>query len=621
MFGTVAAPFCCLAHGGLTVEPRSTDATSHHLAAPAASRHTFKVQGGRFLLDGRPFQIRSGEMHYARVPREYWRDRFRKLKALGLNTVCTYAFWNLHEPEPGRFDFEGNNDIGEFVKEAQQEGLWVLLRPGPYACAEWEWGGFPYWLARIPGMKVRSTDPRFLRAASGYLRALGRQLAHLQVNHGGPILMVQVENEYGSFGHDMKYKSAIRNALRAAGFDGQLYTADGPSDSMLSGGTLPDVLPTVNFGGDPVGAFKELEKMRPGSPRMCGEFYPGWFDSWGKPHAHTSTEALAADIETMESMGASYSLYMVHGGTTFGLMNGANWYDQSDWPQTTSYDYSTTIDEAGRPTDKYWAFRKVVQSHLPAGQSLPDPPEPQPTIEIPSFNVHPVASLFDLADRSINSDQPLRFEQLGQAYGFVLYRTFLSHPVKGRLVLEDLQDRAQVFLDGGLVGALYRARQPDHLDIDAPEGGRLDILIEDCGRINYGPKLLDEHKGIAKVTVDGQELTGWQMFRLPFSSVPSPNVEPHTVGVGVPTLFTGEFSLTAIGDTFLDMRGWGKGIVWVNGHCLGRYWHIGPQQTLYVPGPWLRSGKNEIAIWEQEPSRRRSLRGLRDSVFSLEAAR
>jgi beta-galactosidase len=581
----------------------------------ALAKHRFEVQGDHFLLDGRPFQIRSGEMHYARVPREYWRDRFRKMKAMGLNTVCTYSFWNLHEPEPGKFDFSGNNDVAEFIREAQREGLWVLLRPGPYSCAEWEWGGFPYWLARTPGIKVRSTDPHFLSAARGYLRALGHQLAKLQINHGGPILMVQVENEYGSFGHDMVYKTDIMNALRSGGFDGLLYTADGPTESMLSGGTLPNVLPTVNFGDNPAGAFQELEKFRPGVPRMCGEFYPGWFDSWGKPHAHTSTEALAKDIETMEREGASYSLYMVHGGTTFGFMNGANWYDESYWPQTTSYDYSTTIDEAGRPTDKFWAFRKVVQSHLAPGETLPDLPPAIPSIEVPSFNLRTTGSLFDLLDRPISSHEPMRFEQLGQAYGFVLYRTTLPRPLKGRLVLDDLQDRALVFIDGGLVATLYRGRQPDTVEVDAPAGSRLDILVENCGRINYGPKLLDEHKGIGRVHVDGSELTGWLMFRLPFDTVPSPNVEQHTTGPGVPTLFTGEFNLAETGDTFLDMRGWGKGVVWVNGHCLGRYWHIGPQQTLYVPGPWLKAGHNSVAVWELEPSRHRSLQGLKDPVF------
>lgn len=597
-------------------------ALSQGFLAPVVShraRHTFKVSNGRFLIDGQPFQIRSGEMHYARVPREYWRDRFRKMRAMGLNTVCTYAFWNLHEPQPGKYDFSGNADVREFVREAQEEGLWVLLRPGPYSCAEWEWGGFPYWLARYPNMKVRSTDPRFLNAARDYLKHLGRELASLQINHGGPILMVQVENEYGSFGHDMAYKTAIMDDLRAAGFDGQLYTADGPSDSMLSGGTLPDVLPTVNFGGDPTGAFQELEKFRPGTPRMCGEFYPGWFDSWGKPHAHTSTNALAEDIATMQREGDSFSLYMVHGGTTFGLMNGANWYDDAYWPQTTSYDYSTTIDEAGRLTDKFWACRAILQGSLPPGQSLPDLPPPIPTLKVPSFPMRPIASVFDLIGRPIASREPLRFEQLGQAYGFVLYRSNLRRPMKGDLSFDDLQDRAQVFVDGGWIGTIYRTHGSQTIAIDAPAGSRLDILVENCGRINYGPQLLNEHKGIGRVLVGDDEIRDWQMFRLPFSTVPDTNVEPHTVGPDVPSVYAGSFNVTRPGDTFLDMRGWGKGIAWVNGHCLGRFWHVGPQQTLYVPAPWLARGPNQVVVLDLEPTRLRKLQCLPDPVFSLEA--
>ncbi|HWD41274.1 MAG TPA: beta-galactosidase family protein [Fimbriimonas sp.] len=590
------------------------------LAISSPPKHTFRAEGSQLLLDGKPFQIRCGEMHYPRVPREYWRDRFKKMRAMGLNTVCTYAFWNLHEPKPNQYDFSGNNDIAEFVREAQQEGLWVLLRPGPYSCAEWEWGGFPYWLARIPNIKVRTSDPRFVKAATDYLHHLGEQLAPLQVTHGGPILMVQVENEYGSFGSDMTYKRSIEKALKDAGFDTQLYTADGPSDSMLAGGTLPDVLPVANFGGDPAGAFKELEKFRPGTPKMCGEFYPGWFDSWGKPHAHTSTEALAKDIETMEDEKASYSLYMVHGGTTFGFMNGANWYDNGYWPQTTSYDYSTTIDEAGRPTDKFYAFRKVVQAHLAPGEILPDPPPAQPVISIPPIDMKPTEALFDIIGKPVKSEQPKSFEDLDQAYGFVLYRTYLKEPIKGSIEFQDLRDRAQIFVDGGAVGTAYRGDKPQKFDLDAPEGSRLDILVENMGRINYGPRLIGEHAGLGPVLADGKPISGWEMYKLPFDEAPAQTAPAHTIMPGVPAVFKGTFNLSETGDTFLDTRAWTKGVAWINGHNLGRFWSEGPQQTLYVPGPWLKKGENELIVLELEPKRKRtrSIAGLTDSVFGLQ---
>ncbi len=612
--------------------------------------HTFQVSGSQFLLDGKPFQIRSGEMHYARVPREYWRDRFKKMRAMGLNTVCTYCFWNLHEPEKDKFDFSGNNDVAEFVREAQQEGLWVLLRPGPYSCAEWEWGGFPYWLANIPGLKVRSSEPQFVSEATKYLKRLGKELAPLQINHGGPILMTQVENEYGSFGSDMAYKRSIQSALRAGGFDGQLYTADGPSDGMLSGGTLPDVLPTANFGGDPEGSFKELEKFRPGTPLMCGEFYPGWFDSWGKPHAQTSTADLVKDVTWFEDHGASFSLYMVHGGTTFGLMNGANWYDDAYWPQTTSYDYSTTIDEAGRPTEKFWAFRKVIQDHLPPGETLPDLPAPIPTVKVPPIRLEPVTSLWNVLPRPIRSEHPLSFEELGEPYGYVLYKTVLSRDVKN-LELIGLQDRALLYRhsSGWAKGEpsrvwppIYRSHGSQSLSNNLlQKGDDLFILVENCGRINYGPQLLGERKGVQKILADGVELTGWQNYRLPpsylltarqsqpFKKIRLPKSsgqDPVLFSIGSgwpvqPTLFTGSFALREVGDTFLDMRRWDKGVVWVNGHCLGRYWSDGPQQTLYLPGAWLKPRGNRIAVWESNLKfpMDRAIEGLAEPLYELQS--
>ena len=336
------------------------------LALTAAPPRTFKVECGQFLLEGRPLLIRSGEMHYPRVPRAYWRDRMRKMRAMGLNTLCTYVFWNLHEPAPGRFDFSGDLDLAAYLRTAQEEGLNVILRPGPYVCAEWEFGGFPAWLLKEPGLKVRSTDPRFLEAARRYLRRVGQEVADLQCSKGGPIILVQVENEYGSFGADAAYKQAIRKAVEDAGFTVPRYTSDGPDAESLAAGSFLDLLPVVNFGAGPkpAGAFEALARFRPGGPRMCGEYWTGWFDHYGEAHHTTDPGQGAQGIAWMLGQGISFNLYMFHGGTTFGFMNGANLGDGYA-PDTTSYDYDVMLDEAGRPTAKFQAYREVPAKYCP----------------------------------------------------------------------------------------------------------------------------------------------------------------------------------------------------------------------------------------------------------------
>jgi beta-galactosidase len=593
------------------------------LVAPAPARteargpatHTFGWKGGHFLLDGRPFQIRSGEMHYMRVPREYWRDRLKKMRAMGLNTVCTYAFWNGHEPEPGKFDFSGNNDIAAFIRTAQEEGLWAIVRPGPYGCAEWEWGGYPYWLARIPGLKVRSMDPRFIEACRRYMTALGQQIAPLQITRGGPLIMVQVENEYGSYGNDKVYLRTIRDMITAAGIDVTLYTSDGYSDSMLQGGTLPEILSVVNFGDEPDKAFAQLAKYRQDEPKMCGEFYPGWFDSWRQPHQVTTTDDKVRTLEWMASRGISYNIYMFHGGTTFGFMNGANWVKGEQWPQTTSYDYSCTLDEAGRPTDKFWAFRKVIEKYLPKGESIPPLPAPNLILEIPPVRLTETAALFDNLPQPVRARKPRSFEDLGQAYGFVLYRTNVAEGGKGGLQLADLQDRALVFVNGLRVGIADRTIRTDSVKVEVPERGRLDVLVENLGRINYSQKMVDERKGFTTATLDGRELLDWQMFGLPLQSVAGLAFgRAHSSG---PAFYRGVFELSRTGDTFLDMRSWTKGVAWINGHDLGRYWRVGPQQALYVPGPWLRVGRNEIVVFEVEQVSEPSVQGMKEHVWEV----
>ncbi|HSU67635.1 MAG TPA: beta-galactosidase family protein, partial [Tepidisphaeraceae bacterium] len=314
-----------------------------------AATHSFGVTGDQFLLDGKPFQILSGSMHYPRVPRPYWRDRMRKARAMGLNTLCVYVFWNAHEQRPGEFDFSGNLDIKAYIQTAQEEGLWVILRPGPYVCAEWEFGGLPWWLLKDPNMRVRTAYPGFVEAAGKYLHRLGEELAPLQITRGGPIVLCQVENEYGSFGSDHAYMQAIRKMIIDNGFDVTLYTSDGPG--LLEKGTLPGLVATINFGAgeDAAAQFSRLAQFRKNGPRMCGEYWDGWFDHWGETHHQVPTKTVTQGLEWMLSRGISVNLYMFHGGTTFGFMPGANQSKQYQ-PDITSYDYDAPLNEAGRPT-------------------------------------------------------------------------------------------------------------------------------------------------------------------------------------------------------------------------------------------------------------------------------
>jgi beta-galactosidase len=578
------------------------------VASITAAQQSFSTTGDRFRLDGKPFQIRSGEMHYSRVPRPYWRDRLRKMKAMGLNTVGTYMFWNVHEPEPGEFHFAGNDDVAAFVKDAQAEGMYVLLRPGPYACAEWEWGGYPYWLANIPDLKVRSRDPRFLVACGRYLEAIARQLAPLQITKGGPILLVQVENEYGSYGNDKIYLEFIRDTLRKSGFDCPLYTVDGPSESMITGGTLPDVFAAINFGSGAEGAFKELAKYRTGQPLMCGEFYPGWFDQWGRGHSLVPLGDLK-DFEWMMSRGISFSMYMVHGGWTPGFMNGAN-VDNGDYhPQTNSYYDDTCIDDAGRLTTKFEAYRKIIGKYLPTNEQPPDPPKLQSTIGISRIEFKECSPLLDNLPDPVVSARPMSFEELKQPYGFVLYRHALA-PGTGTLELKNLQDRAVLFREGVVLDRrLHRSSS-----VLSVVSGQLDILVENLGRVNYGKEIVAERKGFSSATWDAKEILGkWLHYRFPMRDLKGLKFSKK-MKAG-PAWYRATFNLSNVGDTFLDIRKWNKGVVWVNGHNLGRYWRIGSQQTTYVPGCWLKKGRNEIVLFELGDVLDKTLTGVTDPVW------
>ena len=576
--------------------------------------HTFGWQGEHFLLDAKPFQIISGDMHYARVPRQYWRDRMRKMKAMGLNTLTTYVFWNLHEPQPGQFDFTGNLDVAAYVRTAQEEGLWVIVRPGPYICTEWEFGGFPAWLLSTPDMKVRSADPRFLKSAENYMQQVGRQLAPLQITRGGPVIMVQVENEYGSFGSDKIYLDAVRQMIRDAGFDVTLFTSDG-DPNKLAAGTLPDVLAVINFGGRdaPEKKFAVFDNFRQNVPRMCGEFWVGWFDSWGEKHQTVPAQKAAEGLDWMLARGISVSIYMFHGGSTFGFMNGAN-QSAVYKPIISSYDYDSPLDEAGRPTGKFFALRDVIKKYLPAGTALPELPAPLPMIEIPRLELKESASLFSALGRPVKSERPQPMEAVGQNYGFILYRKRLDRAAKGTLEITEARDYALVYQSDKRLGVLDRRLKQNSLNVELSTAAPLDILVENMGRVNFGPHMVTDRKGITeKVMLGGEELRGWEIYPLPLADLS--RLKFSAKSKTGPAFYRGALKLNSIGDTYLDLRGWGKGLVWVNGHNLGRYWRIGPQQSLFVPAGWLKKGPNEIVVLDLEEGRSRSVQGIKELIF------
>ncbi|MHB8956180.1 MAG: beta-galactosidase [Pirellulaceae bacterium] len=562
------------------------------LLAAVGAPHSFSIGPNDFLLDGQAFQIRCGEIHAARVPKEYWRHRLQMARAMGLNTVCAYLFWNLHEPRAGEFNWAAQADAAAFCRLAQEEGLWVILRPGPYACAEWEMGGFPFWLLKHEDIQLRSRDVRYLDAARRYLHEVGRVLGPLQITRGGPILMVQVENEYGFYGKDAQYMGELRSILIESGFDVPLFACNPPY--ALRNGYRDDLFPVVNFGSDPANGFKALREVLPTGPLMCGEFYPGWFDTWGQPHHLGKTEQYLADLEYMLKAGASFSIYMAHGGTTFGFWTGA---DRPFKPDTSSYDYDAPISEAGGTTDKFFKTRELFAKYLLPGESLPDPPAPNPLISIAPIEVQQCAPLLANLPAPRLDAQPRNFEQYDQDFGCILYRVQVPAGPQATLEAKAIHDIGQVFLDGQRIGFTDRRHQKYAVDLPARTAeATLDILVEAMGRVNFGAEVHDR-KGIhGPVTLAGKELTEWHIFNLPLDDAMLAGLRYSNTKSSGPAFYRAQVQVVRPGDCFLDMRPWGKGLAWVNGHNLGRYWNIGPQQTMYLPGVWLKPGANEIVI-------------------------
>ncbi|MFE2023108.1 beta-galactosidase family protein [Streptomyces sp. NPDC059499] len=562
-----------------------------------------QIDDGGFRLDGEPFRVLSGGLHYFRVHPAQWADRLRKARLMGLNTVETYVPWNLHQPRPDRFHMDGGLDLPAFLGLAAAEGLHVLLRPGPYICAEWEGGGLPSWLLEQPGIRLRTRDPRYLAAVDDYFTRLLTPLQPYFATRGGPVLAVQVENEYGAYGDDSAYLEHLAGSLRRCGVDVPLFTCDQPAD--LERGGLPGVLATANFGSRSTQNLAALRAHRPTGPLLSTEFWIGWFDRWGGHHVVRDPDRAAQELDEALAAGASVNLYMFHGGTNFGFTNGAN--DKHTYrPTVTSYDYDAPLDEAGDPTEKFTAFREVIAKYAP----VPAEPVPAPAdkLALAAVALDESAGLLDWAPSlgdAVESLNPLTMEQLRQDFGFVLYETVLAAAGPALLELEHVRDRAQVFLDRRSVGVLERENHEHALSFTVPRAGCvLSLLVENQGRVNYGPGIHDRKGLPGGVLLDGRELVGWTNRPLPLTSLDGLGFAATTTAPTGPSFHRGTFELAGTADTFLHLDGWTKGSAWINGFALGRYWSRGPQRSLYVPAPVLREGTNEIVVLELHAARR-----------------
>lgn len=594
-------------------------------------KHTFEIKDGSFLLNGKPFAIHSGEMHYARVPKPYWSHRLKMMRAMGLNTVTTYVFWNFHETHPGVWDFKSDNhNLREFILMAQQEGLHVILRPGPYACAEWEFGGFPWWLLKNKDLEIR-TEGAFVDSCRTYVNRLAEEVVDLQITKGGAIIMVQVENEFGSYVEQQKnvdinkhqrYYRSVLQLIKDAGFDVPLFTSDGTW--LFKNGAIKDVLPTANGEGNVEQLKKQVDLYHNGvGPYMVAEYYPGWLDHWAEPFVKISTAEVVSQIETYLKDDVSFNFYMIHGGTNFGFTSGANFTKEIPiQPQLTSYDYDAPISESGLATGKYLALRDLMQKYSP--EKFPEIPAAFPVIQLKDISLTASQSLFEIIKHMepVVAPEPLSFEDLNQGSGYVIYRKRFQQPVKGQLQINGLRDFAQIYVNGQFVGVLNRMENNFVLEVDIPFNGLLDIVVENMGRINYGDQLPFNHKGIIEPVYvnDAQISGGWQMFKMSFDEMPELSVDDSRCKALIPALYKGRFKLNKVGDTFLDMRVWGKGIVFVNGHHLGRFWSVGPQQTLYLPGCWLKKGYNEVVVLDlTNPQKQSVLKSLNAPILeSLE---
>ena len=606
------------------------------LTAVAASKPgTFTTGDKTFLLNGEPFIVKAAEVHYPRIPRPYWEHRIQMCKALGMNTLCLYVFWNIHEQREGEFDFTGNNDVAEFCRLAQKNGMYVIVRPGPYVCAEWEMGGLPWWLLKKKDIRLRERDPYFMERVKIFEEKVGEQLKPLTIQNGGPIIMIQVENEYGSYGEDKPYVSEIRDCLRSIyGKELSLFQCDWSSNFEKNG--LDDLTWTMNFG---TGAnindqFRRLGELRPNAPKMCSEFWSGWFDKWGARHETRPAKDMVEGMDEMLSKGISFSLYMTHGGTSFGHWAGAN--SPGFAPDVTSYDYDAPINEWGLATPKFWELRKMMEKYND-GKKMPAVPKaPMPIITVPKFELTEFATLMTaIAGNGKSEKGGLKtFEEMDMGWGTMIYSTRLPEITSSSVLTGEFHDFAQVFIDNKYIGKIDRVKNEKSLTIPAvKKGADLIIIVEGMGRINFGRAIKDFKGIIGNVTLstetDDAEIVltpkNWTNIAIPddYETAKNaldmvkgfndklPDMKGCIPGIAVtrsyeesakladfmkPGYHRGYFNLSKVGDTFLNFETWGKGQVYVNGHALGRIWSIGPQQTLYIPGCWLKKGKNEIIV-------------------------
>lgn len=622
---TVAAVFAASGLRTLDAGPRTTSDLGHWTLDQGrrAPAHTFSLSPTDFLLDGKPLQMISCEMHPARIPVEYWPHRIQMAKAMGCNTVAAYIFWNYHETVEGTFDFTTtNHDLAKFFALVKDAGMWALLRPGPYVCAEWDFGGIPPYLLKDPELRVRSMYPRYMKAAERYMAALAVEIKPALVTRGGAILMVQIENEYGSYANDRAYMSRLRDVWKLNGIDVPFFTGDGPTPYMLEAGSLPGAAVGLDSGSNE-NHWTLARSINPGVPVFSSETYPGWLTHWGEKWQRPGIPELIKEVTWLLDNKKSFNFYVAHGGTNFGFTAGANSGGKGYEPDVTSYDYDAPIDEQGRATPKYLALRELIGKYLPAGATLPEIPAPIPTMAIPEFAMAPFTTVWDQLPAPIKSVNPRPFEFYGQNQGLVLYRTTLVGRKSGKLIITDLHDYATVFVDGKLIGTLDRRLGEKSIDLPAVAAGAtgasgggpvLDILVEGMGHINFAQEIIDR-KGITdRVTLSGMTLMNWNVYLMPLTNVSSLGSKGSSGSWGSGSVrpgvfFKGSFDLESTADTFIDMTGYKKGVVWVNGHNLGRYWDIGPQTRLYCPASWLKKGKNEVIVLDLHKTDASPLRG------------
>jgi len=563
-----------------------------------------------FLIDGQAVKLISGAVHYFRLAPTHWERTLRNLKAMGGNCVETYVPWNLHEPREGEFNFSGFADLPQFIELAQNLGLYVIVRPSCYICAEWDFGGLPAWLLKDGDMRVRSQYPRFMEALENYFKVLLPKLVPYQFTHGGKVLMMQIENEYGSYGQDNEYVRRNGELMKKYGIDVPLFTSDGGWKEALDGGALPEYLATANFGSGADWNFAALEEFnkRHGvkAPLMCMEFWDGWFNNWGDEIVKRSPEDTAEEARKVLKKG-SINFYMFQGGTNFGFFNGCSDTGPVNKPQITSYDYDAPITEWGAPTEKFFALQQVIKEEVPEAK-ISEPIYPAPK-SIGTFPVTNEVSLFSVYEDLVaptKNDTMLPMEKIGQNFGYLLYRTTLAGP-RGinELKLRDAQDRAQIFMNQKWMATQYQESLGQGVCLKLEEEtNELVILVENTGRNNYGPKVVAEtqRKGIrGGVTEDNRFIPHWEHYSLELEEDMIAAIDFSKASIPeTPTFYQFQFELAEPADTFLDCSDLGKGAVFVNGVNLGRYWDIGPVRSLYIPDYFWKTGHNEVVIFETE---------------------